>query len=109
TRTASTAILWISNAAYRTPFRLIDGLMPIQWRDTYPYRHAIMDNLSTRVQSRLFLRPYYTAYGWDEEERSLRSRFANRDTSSDGRTAIRSSQLVLIDHCGTSLLEALCL
>jgi putative transferase (TIGR04331 family) len=74
----------------------------------YPMKEAFFGALHRSTQARVLYRPYLHEYGWRERDRVKAMLSDVRfDESPRATPGMQSASLVVIDHPGTSFLEAL--
>lgn len=101
-------ILFIGSHAPMYMFRYQSYWIPeFVYLKYYPLKQKFFQKLEESVRNYILYRPYPFEYGWNEEER-IREILPNvRFDKSSPIQSMKNCSLVVIDHPGTSLLEAL--
>ncbi len=113
-REAGGPVLWVANTFYRQVLLLSPGFpLPCEMAAWYKSKADFLDAVPQSLQEALFYRPHpsYLVYDWDREEKEFEARFpADRVVKGrDLREQMKSSRMVLLDHPGTALQEAMAL
>ncbi|MBI4936653.1 MAG: hypothetical protein HY846_00260 [Nitrosomonadales bacterium] len=106
---ANDNILFIGSHGGMYMFRYQSYVIPEFVYDRYaPMQGIFLNALSKAVRSRIVYRPYLVEYGWGERERLKRFQPGIRfDSAPQAIKSMSRCSLAVIDHPGTSLLEAL--